>query len=331
MKKPLLTVHQVLEARARLDGAIRRTPSVYARALSERTGARTWLKRDDLQRTGSFKERGARHALLSLPVSARSRGVVAASAGNHALGLAFHGGMLGIRVTVVMPATAPDVKINRCRALGAEVVLHGQQFQEAQAFAGALARETGATYLHPFDDLSVIAGQGTLALEVLEQVRNLDTIVVPVGGGGLLAGVATVIKALRPQVRVIAVEPENAASFLAACVYGAPRPAMVSTTLADGLAVTEAGRLTFAIAAPRIDDLVTVSESEIAQAIGVLARDEGVIAEGAGAVGVAALLAGKLSGRVVVLPVGGRNIDARIHERIVARQSEPTSSWPCAA
>jgi threonine dehydratase len=211
------------------------------------------------------------------------------------------------------------------------VVLHGQQFHEAQTFAESLSRETGATYLHPFDDLSVIAGQGTLALEVLEQVPNLDTIVVPVGGGGLLAGVVTVVKTLRPHVRVIAVEPENAASFLAACVHGAPRPAMVSTTLADGLAVTQAGRLTFAIAAGCIDDLVTVSESEIAQAIGVLAREEGVIAEGAGAVGVAALIAGKVSGRAIVLPVGGRNIDARLHERIVAKRSESTSSWPCAA
>ena len=331
MKTPLLTLHHVLEARARLGGAVRLTPSVYARALSERVGGHAWLKRDDLQRTGSFKERGARHALLSLPNSARARGVVAASAGNHALGLAFHGGMLGIRVTVVMPATAPDVKINRCRGLGAEVVLHGQCFQDAQTFAEALAGETGAAYLHPFDDLSVIAGQGTLALELLEQVPKLDTVVVPVGGGGLLAGVVTVVKTLRPDVRVIAVEPENAASFLAACVHGAPQPAIVSTTLADGLAVTQTGRLTFAIAAPCIDDLVTVSESEIADAIGILAREEGVIAEGAGAVGVAALLAGKVSGRAVVLPVGGRNIDARLHERIVARQSAASPSWPCAA
>ena len=331
MKTPLLNLSDIQQARTRLGGAVRLTPSVYAGAISRGTGTRIWLKRDDLQRTGSFKERGARNALLSLDHAARSRGVVAASAGNHALGLAFHGGMLGIRVTVVMPVTAPEVKITRCRGLGADVVLHGQRFEDAQAFGEALARETGATYLHPFDDLRVMAGQGTLALEILEQVPEVDTVVVPVGGGGLLAGTVTVFKTLRPKVRVVAVEPENAASFLAACVQGAPRPALVSSTLADGLAVTQVGRMTYAIAAPRIDDLVTVSENEIADAIRVMAREEGVIAEGAGAVGVAALLAGKIRGRAVVLPVGGRNIDARLHERVVAGETEAPKTWARAA
>lgn len=300
-------------------------------SISEQMGLRVWLKRDDLQRTGSFKERGARHALLCLSDFERARGVVAASAGNHALGLAFHGGILGVRVTVVMPVQAPAVKIARCRGLGAEVVLYGQNFEEAQAFALEIARQTGATHVHPFDDLNVMAGQGTMALEILEQVSDLDTLVVPVGGGGLLAGVATVMKALRPAVRVIAVEPENAAGFLAACLHGEPRAAFLAPTLADGLAVATVGEKTFAVAAGLVDDVVTVSESEIAGAISLLARKEGIVAEGAGAVALAAVFAGKVSGRALVLPVGGRNIDARLHENLVASGEVTSAKLACAA
>jgi threonine dehydratase len=217
-----------------------------------------------------------------------------------------------------MPVHAPAVKIARCRGLGAEVVLYGANFEEAQACAFEIARQTGATHVHPFDDLNVMAGQGTMALEILEQAANLDTVVVPVGGGGLLAGVATVMKALRPDVRVVAVEPENAAGFLAACLHGEPRAAFLAATLADGLAVAKVGEKTFAVAAGLVDDVITVSEREITAAISLLARREGVVAEGAGAVGLAAVLAGKVSGRALVLPIGGRNIDARLHENLVA-------------
>jgi threonine dehydratase len=318
MKTPLLQLHDVQQARLRLGGSVRLTPCIRAGAISEVTGSGVWLKRDDLQRTGSFKERGARNALLCLTAEQRARGVVAASAGNHALGLAFHGGTLGVHVTVVMPANAPLVKIARCRGLGAEVVLHGKNFEEAQLYANALSAQTGAIPLHPFDDLTVMAGQGTMALEILEQLPTLDTLVVPVGGGGLLAGVATVVKTLRPDVRVIAVEPENAAGFLAACLHGSPRAALLAPTVADGLAVTQVGDRTFAVAAPLVDDVITVSEREIVAAVSLLARREGVVAEGAGAVGVAAVLAGKISGASLVLPIGGRNIDARRHEKIVA-------------
>jgi threonine dehydratase len=288
-------------------------------------GMEIWLKRDDLQRTGSFKERGARHALLCLTPAQRACGVVAASAGNHALGLAYHGAQLGVRVTVVMPVTAPAVKVTRCRGLGAEVVLRGESFEEAQAYARQLSSETGAAHVHPFDDVNVIAGQGTMALELLEQAPRLDTLVVPVGGGGLLAGVVTVVKALRPKVRVVAVEPVNAAGFVAAYLNGGPAPAVVLPTLADGLAVSRVGELTFKLAAPRIDDVVTVTEAEIATAIAMLARRAGVVAEGAGASALAAVLAGKVTGRVAVLPICGRNIDARTHERVVAAQPE---AWP---
>jgi threonine dehydratase len=321
---PALRLADVEAARRRLATGLRLTPCLIAPALSEIAGMELALKRDDLQRTGSFKERGARHALLCLTPEQRAGGVVAASAGNHALGLAYHGAQLGLRVTVVMPASAPEVKVNRCRGLGAEVVLHGETFEEAQAHAAHRARATGAAYVHPFDDLNVIAGQGTMALEILEQVPQLDTVVVPVGGGGLLAGVATVVKALRPDVRVVAVEPAHAAGFVAACLQGAPAPAVVAPTLADGLAVSRVGDLAFALAAPLVDDVVTVSEAEIAIAIAALARKAGAVVEGAGATALAAVLAGKVAGHRVVLPVCGRNIDVRLHEHVVSRQPDLT-------
>lgn len=318
----VLNLADVLAARARLAHGIRVTPCIRASALSERVGMEVWLKRDDLQRTGSFKERGARNALLSLPAEARARGVVAASAGNHALGLTFHGGQLGLRVTVVMPVTAPEVKIARCRGLGAEVVLAGENFEAAQAHAVGWAARTGATLVHPFDDLAVMAGQGTLALEVLEQVRAFDTIVVPVGGGGLLAGVVTVVKALRPHVRVVAVEPENAAGFGAAWRAGAPVAVELRRTVADGLAVARVGRRTFAASVGRVDQVVTVTERELGAAVAWLAQSGGAVVEGAGAAAVAAVLAGKVRGREVVLPVCGRNIDPRLHADLLTAYPE---------
>ncbi|MES2696023.1 MAG: threonine/serine dehydratase [Verrucomicrobiota bacterium] len=319
---PTLGLADVVAARARLAHGLRVTPCITVPALSARAGLTVWLKRDDLQRTGSFKERGARHALLCLSAAERARGVVAASAGNHALGLAFHGGQLGVRVTVVMPASAPEVKVVRCRGLGAQVVLHGGSFEAAQAHALSLAAATGATLVHPFDDLRVIAGQGTMALEFLEQAPEADTVVVPVGGGGLLAGVATVVKALRPDVRVVAVEPEGAAGFGAAVRAGGPTGVTLSRTLADGLAVSRVGEATYALAASRVDDVVTVTERELGRAVALLARTCGAVVEGAGAAALAAVLAGKVRGRSVVVPVCGRNIDARVHEGVLAAYPE---------
>lgn len=321
---PALSLADVVAARRRLATGLRLTPCLIAPVLSEIVGMELWLKRDDLQRTGSFKERGARHALLCLTPAQRVHGVVAASAGNHALGLAYHGAQLGVRVTVVVPATAPAVKINRCRGLGAEVVVHGENFEQAQAHAQHLSAGTGAALVHPFDDLNVIAGQGTMALEILEQTPHLDTLVVPVGGGGLLAGTLTAVKALRPDVRVIAVEPAHAAGFVAAYLNGGPAPAALAPTLADGLAVSRIGVNTFALAAPFVDDVVTVTEAEIATAIAVLVRRAGIVAEGAGATALAAVLAGKISARAAVVPICGRNIDARLHEHVVATAAEPS-------
>ena len=328
---PALSLADVIAARTRLAHGLRLTPCPIAPVLSEIAGMRIWLKRDDLQRTGSFKERGARHALLCLTADERARGVVAASAGNHALGLAYHGAQLGVAITVVMPTIAPAVKIARCRGLGAEVVLHGGSFAAAQAHAVGLAEAAGATFVHPFDDVRVIAGQGTMALEILEQAPDLDTLVVPVGGGGLLAGVATVVKALRPAVRVIAVEPESAAGFLAAWRRGAPVELAAVSTLADGLAVSRVGTTAFALAARQVDAVVTVSERELRVAIAHLARHCGAVVEGAGAAALAAVLAGKIRGRSVVLPVGGRNIDARVHAEILARSETEGERLPRAA
>lgn len=321
---PVLTLADVETARARIASGLRVTPCVPVAALRELTGRTVWLKRDDLQRTGSFKERGARHALLALSDRERARGVVAASAGNHALGLAYHGAQLGVPVTVVMPTTAPDVKVARCRGLGATVVLHGATFEDAHAHARTLAEQSGATAVHPFDDPTVIAGQGTMALEFLAQAPDADTLVVPVGGGGLLAGVVTVVRALRPAMRIVAVEPEHAAGFAAAWRQGRPVATALRPTLADGLAVARVGTTTFGLAAAGVDDVVTVTEHELGAAMAVLARRCGAVVEGAGAAALAAVLAGKVSGRALIVPIGGRNVDARVHAAVLEAHPVPT-------
>jgi threonine dehydratase len=325
---PDLSLADVEAARCRLAHGLRLTPCIIAPALSEITGRSIWLKRDDLQRTGSFKERGARNALLCLNDLERARGVVAASAGNHALGLAYHGAQLGVRVTVVVPVAAPEIKVARCRSLGATVVRQGASFEEAQVYANKLAAECGACLVHPFDDPRVIAGQGTMALEIMEQVPQLDTLVVPVGGGGLLAGVATVVKTLRPAVRVVAVEPENAAGFSAALRSGRPVTVGQTETVADGLAVARVGVETFALASSRVDDVVTVTEKEIGAAMALLARRCGAVVEGAGAAALAAVLANKVRGRAIVLPVCGRNIDVKTHARVLAQHTDATVTCP---
>jgi threonine dehydratase len=290
--------------------------------LSELTGARIFCKQEHLQRTGSFKERGARNALAQLSAGQSAKGVVAASAGNHALGLAWHGRSLSIPVTVVLPRFAPLVKVARCRQFGATVVLHGDTFDEARAEAARLAAEHEFTYIHPFDNLHVIAGQGTLAFEILEQVPDVDVILVPVGGGGLLAGMATALHALKPDVKIIGVEPANAACFSAGLAAGESVNVATRFTLADGLAVAEAGQHTLAIARPLVHQMVQVGEEHLALAMLRLAELEKCIIEGAGAAGLAALLSGALpdlKGRRVVLLLSGGNIDPLAHSRVIER------------
>ena len=317
-----VTFADIQSARVRIAGAVYVSPCPESIPLSEVTGMQLFCKLENLQRTGSFKERGARNALLLLEPAQAERGVIAASAGNHALGLAYHGRLLNIPVTVVMPRFAPLVKFNTCRRLGATVILHGSSFLEAKDHARQLATEHGYTYIHGYDDPAIIAGQGTMGLEILEQVPDVEAVVIPVGGGGLLAGVALAIKTLRPEVQIIGVEPEGAAKFAAAVCHGSPVQITCHPTLADGLAVPDIGANAFPIARDRLDKLVTVNEDEIALAILRIVELEKAIVEGSGAAGLAACLAGKLpelTGKRVVLPFCGGNIDPAILSRVIEK------------
>jgi threonine dehydratase len=316
----VITLDDVLAARERIRGGIYESPCVESIPLSQLTGARVWCKLDYLQRTGSFKERGARNALLRLPESQRSRGVVAASAGNHALGVAYHGSLLGIPVTVVMPRFAPLIKVTNCRALGATVILHGDDVGHARENAVELAAERGLAFVHPFDNADVIAGQGTMALEILEQTPGVEAVVVPVGGGGLIAGIGTVMKARAPHVEVVGVEPDAAASLAAAMAAGTPVTVPLAPTLADGLAVSRVGDIAFASDRRVVDRVVTVDEASIALAILRLIELEKSVVEGAGATPLAAFIAGKLrhlEGRTVVLTLCGGNIDTNMLGRVL--------------
>lgn len=317
-----VTLPEIVAARSRLNGAINFTQCNESAALSELTSARIFCKQEFLQRTGSFKERGARNALAQLTPEQARRGVIAASAGNHALGLAWHGRALGISVTVVMPRFAPLVKVARCRQFGAAVVLYGDTFDEARSEANRLAAEEQLNYIHPFDDPKVIAGQGTLAFEILEQVPDAEAVLVPVGGGGLLAGVATVFHALKPDLQIIGVEPASAACFAAGLAAEAPVRVATRFTLADGLAVAEAGQHALAIARPLVHRMVQVPEEALALAMLRLTELEKCIVEGAGAAGLAALLNGQLpdlTGKKVVLLLTGGNIDPLAHSRVIER------------
>jgi threonine dehydratase len=322
MTATAIDVHcdDVVAAMARIADGVVRTPCHESDALSELCGARIFTKAEYLQRTGSFKERGARNALLQMDPALRVRGVVAASAGNHALALAYHGRDLGISVTVVMPRGAPLVKQVRCAHYGARVLLHGDTIADAKVKADELAQSQGLTYVHGFNDAAIIAGAGTVGLEILEQVPDVEAIVTPVGGGGLIAGVALAVKELRPNVQIVGVEPERCPSLIRAIEQGRPVPAFDGPTLADGLAVPQVGDRAFAIARDRVDALVTVSEADISLAILRLVELEKGVVEGAGAVPLAAFLAGKLQalrGKRVALLLCGGNIDPMVLSRVI--------------
>lgn len=317
-----LTIKDIEAARRRIAGGIVVTPCPESIPLSEITNCRIYCKLDNLQRTGSFKERGARNALMRLPEDRKARGVIAASAGNHALGLAYHGRLLGIRVTVVMPGYAPLIKIGTCRRLGATVLIHGRSFAEARARADELVEEKGLTYINGYDHPDVIAGQGTMGLEILKQVPDVDAIVVPIGGAGLIAGISLAVKSLRPKVRMIGVESEATASFSAALEAGKPVPIHSRPTLADGLAVSQVGANAFALARNRVDRVVTVREQLIALAILRIAELEKGVVEGAAAATLAACLTRdlpELAGKKVVLALCGGNIDPIVLSRVIQK------------
>jgi threonine dehydratase len=316
----VITFHDIEQARDRIKGAVYYSPCPPSIPLSEVTGMEIFCKLDNLQRTGSFKERGARNALAQLPLDQQKRGVIAASAGNHAQALAYQGKSLGIPATVVMPKFAPLIKVTNCQKLSGTVVLHGKDFGEAKARAYEIAQEKGLAYIDGYDDPAIIAGQGTMGLEIIEQVPEANVVVVPVGGGGLLAGVALAVKTLRPQTKIIAVEADHVASFSAALSAGKPTPIEMEPTLADGLAIPQVGANGFEIARLRVDKIVTVTEEQIALAILRIVELEKGVVEGAGATSLAACLSGQLSelsGKRVVLVFSGGNIDPNILSRVI--------------
>jgi threonine dehydratase len=316
-----VSIDDLRAARHRIGDAIVRSPCPRSLQLGTLCGSRIFCKLDSLQMTGSFKERGARNKLLTLGQAQRAAGVVASSAGNHALGLAYHGKLLGVPVTVVMPKWAPLIKVGNCRGFGAEVVIHGETYDDARAHALELAGRRGLTYVHGFDDPDIIAGQGTLGLEILEDVPDLDAVIVPVGGGGLIAGIGTAIKALRPQAQVIGVESANAPTMHESLRRGELTRVATRPTLADGLAIAQAGALCLEIAKRVVDRMVLVDEAQIATAVLRLLELEKAVVEGAGAVPLAAAMRRDLGleGKTVVLVLCGGNIDVTVIARIIER------------
>ena len=319
-----ITLADVQAARARIRDSIALTPARHSETLSQATGQSVFLKLDNLQRTGAFKERGALNKILSLSGAERQGGVIAASAGNHAQAVAYHAAAHGIRSRIVMPETTPLNKVSRTTGFGAEVLLHGANYDEAYAEAMRLGSNEGLSFLHPFDDPAVIAGQGSLGLELLEQIPELDAMVVPIGGGGLISGIACAVKELQPGIRVIGVQTERLPSMLRACEAGGPVTLPPAATIADGIAVRRAGELTYPLVQHYVDEIVTVEEEEIAQAILVLLESEKTLAEGAGAIALAALLQGRTSlsrtapRRTAVLVCGG-NIDVSLLAMMIER------------
>ncbi len=317
-----LTLADIRAARERLNGSIYRTPCARSETLSRQTGQSIFLKLENLQMTGSFKERGALNKIATLTPEQAKRGVIAASAGNHAQGVAHHATERGIRSIIVMPLATPLVKVQATRGFGADVILHGANYDEACEEATRLCEAEGMTFIHPFDDPLVMAGQGTIGLELLEQIENLEAVVVPIGGGGLIGGVACALKESKPDVRVIGVQTARLPSMKEAVAAHHPVTIEPATTIADGIAVRRAGEVTFPVVAHYVDEIVTVNEDEIASAILTLLEREKTLAEGAGAAGLAAVLQRRTSlpafTRTAVI-VGGGNIDVTLLSRIIER------------
>lgn len=316
------TIADIREARGRIAGGVIETPVVPASALAESLPCRLHLKLESLQRTGSFKDRGSLNRLLDLSPEARARGVVTASAGNHAQAVALHCGRLGIPAVVVMPEATPLIKVSNTRKFGARVVFRGATLSDAMVEALRLRDDEGLTLIHAFDDERVIAGQGTIGLELLEQVPDLTVAVVPIGGGGLISGIALALKEARPAVRVVGVEAAAAASALASRRAGRIVRIETSETIADGIATKQVGEHTFPLIERLVDDIVTVSENEIAGAVHQLLERQKLIAEGAGAAALAALLAERIpvtGPDVVVAVLSGGNIDVNIVARILEK------------
>ena len=315
-----LDITTIRAAAARLAGQIERTPCRYSKTLSKITGAEVWVKFENLQFTAAYKERGALNKLMLLSGAEKANGVIAASAGNHAQGLAYHGARLGVPVTIVMPRTTPFIKVQHTRDFGANVVIEGETYDDANAHARKLRDEQGLTFVHPFDDYDIMAGQGTIALEMLEDAPDLEVLPVPIGGGGLISGVATAAKAVKPDIRIIGCEPAMYPSFTAKMRGVAAHCG--GQTIAEGVAVKQVGELTYGVARPLIDDVLLLEEPHIEQAVALYCNVEKTIAEGAGAASLAALLAypERFRGKKCGLILCGGNIDTRLLASVLTRE-----------
>jgi len=317
----MITLNDIQSALRRIRSSIYLSPCARSETFSESTANTVYLKLDNLQRTGSFKERGALNKLLSLSPEERAQGVIAASAGNHAQGVACHAGKLGIRAQICMPLTTPLIKVSATRGYGADVVLHGANYDEA--FEESLRRSQAEhlTFVHAFDDDAVIAGQGTIGLELIEQLPGLEAVVVPIGGGGLIGGIACALKESNPKIQVFGVQPSRLPSMKVALAEGKPVTLKAASTIADGIAVRRAGDRTLPLVQKYVDEIVTVEEEEIANAILLLLEREKTLAEGAGAAALAALVNRKVSlaGKKVAVLVCGGNIDVTLLSRIIER------------
>jgi threonine dehydratase len=316
-----VSLAQIQQAEQRIRNFIYFSPCQQSAALSEVTGQQVYLKLDNLQRTGAFKERGALNRILLLSEDEKRRGVIAASAGNHAQAVAYHATQRGVLARIVMPLMTPLVKTSATRGFGADVILHGANYDEACHEALRICDLEALTFIHPFDDPAVINGQGTIGLELLEQVQGLEAVVVPIGGGGLISGVACALKESNPKIRVVGVQTERLPSMLRAIENGGPVTLPAEATIADGIAVRRAGEITVPLVQRYVDEIVTVDEEEIANAIMVLLEREKTLAEGAGAVALAALLQKKtsLNGQRTAVLVCGGNIDVSLLARIIER------------
>eukprot|EP01136_Pigoraptor_vietnamica_P028580 Opistho-1_new@7563 len=315
----MLELHDIQAAAGRLAGHVLDTPFVESRTISQLTGCQVFLKFENLQYTASFKERGACNKLAQLSADERARGVIAMSAGNHAQGVAYHAQRLGLRAVIVMPRFTPGVKVERTRGFGAEVVLHGDTLDESRSHARELAQQQGLVFVHPYDDEAIVAGQGTLALEMLREQPDLDTLVIAIGGGGLIAGIATAAKAIRPDIRIVGVQTERFPAMVNA-IQGTHLP-QGSSTIAEGIAVGTPGVITEAIIRQKVDELLLVDEGDIEQAIVMLLEIEKTLVEGAGAAGLAALLKHpqRFAGQRVGLVLCGGNIDPMLLASIIER------------
>jgi threonine dehydratase len=317
----MITLCDIQAASRRIRGSIYLSPCARSETFSESTGNTVYLKLDNLQRTGSFKERGALNKLLLLSAGEREQGVIAASAGNHAQGVAYHAGKLGIRAQICMPLTTPLIKVSATRSYGADVVLHGANYDEAYEEALRRSQAEGLTFVHAFDDDAVIAGQGSIGLELIEQHPDLEAVVVPIGGGGLVGGIACALKESNHKIQVLGVQPSRLPSMKVAVAEGKPVTLVAASTIADGIAVRRSGDRTLPLVQRYVDDIATVEEEEIANAILLLLEREKTLAEGAGAAGVAALVNRKLAlvGKKVAVLVCGGNIDVTLLSRIIER------------